>query len=1031
MVDLCMIVKADDSEAQVLDRCLNSIGNGVDDKYITITGAKGQCPELEKVCQKHKATISYFNWVKDFALARNFNFSQSKGDYIFWCDSDDVVELADQIKPSIDKMKSEGVDIGIMDYLYDFDEFGNCVVKHRKGRIIKNDGCVKWVGQLHEDLIEQRQIIAYFIPDIKIVHKSTNERYDEAKQRNLEIATNALEKDKDPRNYWNVANSYLAMSKHREAIDYFLRFIEKSGSEIEIFTAYHRMAACYGTLGEYEKAKEMAFKCIDIRPHFPDGYFVLAEIYNKTRLYKKAKEMMVTGLSKEVPEDEYIVWNPRDYDFNPLRILADIYFYLNQPVEAKLCLENCLKIHPKNEDIKSRIKILETEITKLGEVDKIISKLKGKNEKEIKEIFSKIPEEIKSHPKLVSVKNQHFVKTKSSGKDLCIFCYYTEEEFNPDLIMKTGRGGSEEAVMHMSNRLADLGWNVEVFANCGHKEKKYGKVLWKPFWSYNYRDKYDVFIAWRHPTAFNLEINADKKYIWLHDVLSEAEFTPERLAKIDKIFALSEFQRNLFPNIPDNKFFITSNGIGDKFPKVERDPKRIIYSSSYDRGLKCLLELFPLIKKECPETELHVFYGWSVWDAVHKGDPEKAREKQHIMKLMEQDGVYEHGRISQEEIIKEYGKASIWVYPTEFPEISCCTGDTLIDMPRDRQKYVKGIPIKELVGKSNFPVYSYDEGTDSITLGTVNWVKKTRKNAEIWELKLDDGSVLRATGDHRIMKRDGSYCELQNLKPNDSLMPVYERANFMIKQNNGKWINEHRMVGEWKMGRKLGRNEHVNHKDNTRYNNEPDMLEVMSASEHHSKTHTGRVTSPQSLEKQVNSFKKWCKTPEGKIKLSKNGTNRANKFWKEIFPLWSEDKQKEWIQNRTDVRKQTMYNHKVVSVKKTKDIEDVYDMEVEKYNNFGANGIIIHNCITAMKAQAMGCIPVTTTTAALNETVQFGLKVDSDKIYTDRDAQIEFVNGVVNLLQKPPSEDKRKPMVDWAKSKYNWDNVANNWDKIL
>ena len=88
------------------------------------------------------------------------------------------------------------------------------------------------------------------------------------------------------------------------------------------------------------------------------------------------------------------------------------------------------------------------------------------------------------------------------------------------------------------------------------------------------------------------------------------------------------------------------------------------------------------------------------------------------------------------------------------------------------------------------------------------------------------------------------------------------------------------------------------------------------------------------------------------------------------------------------------------------------------------------SCITAMKTQAMGCIPVTTNFGALNETVQFGLKVNSDSIYTDRDAQDEFVSGVVNLLRKPPTEDKRKPMMDWTRKQFSWDLVAKNWNDL-
>jgi glycosyltransferase involved in cell wall biosynthesis len=668
-----LIVKPTADEALMLGRCLESFHEDVDKIYITITGEKGECPELEKVCKDYKAKVSYFKWVKDFAKARNFNFSQIKEEYIFWCDADDIIEGSENFKEVLEKMIDEGVDVGVMDYLYDFDEFRNCTVKHRKGRIIKNDGCVKWVGELHEDLIDQRELLAYFIPDIKVIHTSYAERFDGAKDRNLDIALYVLSRDKDPRNYWNVANAYLSLNRVRDALEYFDLFVQVSGSEIEVFTARHRMALAYLALGHNDEAIEQALHCVKLKPWFPDGYLALGEIYLTQRDYKKGKEFLVTGLSKEIPEDEYIVWNPRDYDFNPLRLLAEAYLNLYKPKEAKICLQNCINIYPEHKTIRDEIEVLDRQIVEVDKVDSIIQEVKD-NPKNAKDILAKVDDEIRDHPKLVSVKNQLFYKEKSSGKDLAIFCFYTAEEFNPDIVMKEGRGGSEEAVVHMADRLANLGWNVEVFANCGHKERMFGKVKWKPFWTFNYRDKYDVFISWRHPIAFNLNINADKKYVWLHDVLKPAEFTPERLKKIDRIFALSKYQRELFPDVSDDKFFITSNGIDLDLPDVERDPNRIIYTSSYDRGLKKLLQLFPKIRDKNRKAELHIFYGWHVWDTMHKDDPDMRREKQYIMDLMEQDGVYEHGRMSQEDIIKEYGKASVLAYPTEFQEISFISG---------------------------------------------------------------------------------------------------------------------------------------------------------------------------------------------------------------------------------------------------------------------------------------------------------------------------------------------------------------------
>jgi len=761
-LSLAIIVKPTNEEAKLLNRCLKSIYQWVSEICITITGKN---EAVEKVAKKYNAKISYFKWINDFATARNFNFAQATGDFILWLDTDDIVWGANLLPKVLKIMDENGIDVGVLDYLYDFDKYGQVTVKHRKARIVKNDSCVKWMGKLHEDLIEQRGIKSYLIENIKILHKTTEQRKQNAQKRNLVIALQQLKENlTDPKNIWDVANAYLAVGENVEAIKYYLDFVQKTGSEEEKFLAYHRMAGAMKNVGEMERAIECEWEAMKIRPWYPDPYLGLGEIYYQMGKNKHAKEFFIHGLSKEVPEKTAIVWNPRDYDFNPLVLLSEVYLRLNKPEKAKLCLERCLKIYPKHEEIKRRLKLLDREIERLKEIDKICEKIeKAKTKEEIKNLIDNAPDELRCHPKLIYLRNIHFIKQNSSGKDLVIYCYHTEEEFDPEKILKEGRGGSEEAVYHISKRLANLGWNVTVYANCGYKEKYFGKVLWKPWWSFNVRDKQDILVVWRHPALYEIpQINVTKKYVWLHDILRPAEFTFRRLNQINKIFALSKWQRDLFPDISDDKFMVTGNGIDLEMIKkaeqkgIKRNPYRLIYTSSYDRGLETLLKLFPIIKKEIPQVELHIFYGWNIWDSSHAGNKEKMAEKERILKLLNQPGVYEHGRVSQEQILEEYLKSSILAYPTEFGEISFITG---------------------------------------------------------------------------------------------------------------------------------------------------------------------------------------------------------------------------------------------------------------------------------MKAQALGCIPVTTTAGCLDETIHFGLKVDSKNIYTDRDAQAEWINGVIELLKNPPPEKERQEMKNWARKHFNWDLVAEQWHK--
>ncbi len=104
-----------------------------------------------------------------------------------------------------------------------------------------------------------------------------------------------------------------------------------------------------------------------------------------------------------------------------------------------------------------------------------------------------------------------------------------------------------------------------------------------------------------------------------------------------------------------------------------RNNKLIVYGSSYDRGLEHLLNMWPDIKKEVPEANLRVFYGWNLFDVGYQGNPERMAWKEKINNLMKQDGITHLGRISHGAVQKEFEESGIWAYPTHFGEISCIT----------------------------------------------------------------------------------------------------------------------------------------------------------------------------------------------------------------------------------------------------------------------------------------------------------------------------------------------------------------------
>ncbi len=102
-----MIVK---NEARCLARCLASVKGFVNEIVIADTGSTDDTP---RIAREAGAKISRFDWVDDFAAARNFVIDQTAGDWILVLDADEWVSetLAKEIplfargEPAVGQLK--------------------------------------------------------------------------------------------------------------------------------------------------------------------------------------------------------------------------------------------------------------------------------------------------------------------------------------------------------------------------------------------------------------------------------------------------------------------------------------------------------------------------------------------------------------------------------------------------------------------------------------------------------------------------------------------------------------------------------------------------------------------------------------------------------------------------------------------------------------------------------------------------------------------------------------------------------------
>jgi glycosyltransferase involved in cell wall biosynthesis len=91
-ISLCLIVK---NEEQTLEHCLSSVQDIPDEIIIVDTGSTDRTREISAKWTPH---VVDFEWIDDFAAARNASFAYATQEYILWLDADDILAPEDRTK---------------------------------------------------------------------------------------------------------------------------------------------------------------------------------------------------------------------------------------------------------------------------------------------------------------------------------------------------------------------------------------------------------------------------------------------------------------------------------------------------------------------------------------------------------------------------------------------------------------------------------------------------------------------------------------------------------------------------------------------------------------------------------------------------------------------------------------------------------------------------------------------------------------------------------------------------------------------
>ena len=299
------------------------------------------------------------------------------------------------------------------------------------------------------------------------------------------------------------------------------------------------------------------------------------------------------------------------------------------------------------------------------------------------------------------------------------------EPWGRNSINTGGIGGSETAAVHMAQHLATCGNDVFLFGeHDGYEEAftvsedlggeravgtvryvDYKRAMKEPAMLSS-----DVFVSSRDKRVLRLKFEAALKILWVHDIHVGDDWENE-IASFDRVYALTKWHRHFlhetYAHLEPEKVLITRNGIDPtRFePKTPwpllraRKGPRFVWSSSLDRGLDVMLDLWPKVRAMRDDATLEIYYGVDNWRKINAKNPKGLAIIDYFMKRiasMEGDGVQYHGRVGQRELAAAHMGALVWAYPTAWMETSCQLAGTLI-FTRDGMRKIEDIKVGDQV----------------------------------------------------------------------------------------------------------------------------------------------------------------------------------------------------------------------------------------------------------------------------------------------------------------------------------------------
>jgi len=293
ILSLCMIAK---DEEHTIGNAIESMKNIADEIIVVDTGSKDKTKEI---AGNLGARVIEAQWNDDFSAVRNIALKEAHGDYAFILDSDEFIDVRDQLELAFFKHilppgRKAAVRVKIerdKSFLSLSDRLLNKLLKQEpvdyQVRLFPRRDGIFFTNAAFESVdysLRQENVKVKEAPLFKITHRKDNEKLRD--ERKL-AAVN--------KSFSSIDNSLMALkgglfSLRSEDLEHAYRWFENVGEADPVLIA--KIAALYAHENFFARAEQILQRTLNYSPDSPDLHFALVKIYYKEERYAEVIDVL-------------------------------------------------------------------------------------------------------------------------------------------------------------------------------------------------------------------------------------------------------------------------------------------------------------------------------------------------------------------------------------------------------------------------------------------------------------------------------------------------------------------------------------------------------------------------------------------------------------------------------------------------------------------------------------------------------------------------------------------------------------------